>query len=163
MISINELSRVAGTTVVTTDGDKIGSANQVYLDDATGQPQWVTVNTGLFGTSESFIPLSEAHLEEDRLVVPFDKKRVKDAPRLGDSGHLSPGEEDELYRYYGLDGAQQGGTDRDLADDTLPGGESTDRARLRRYETTGQPFEAPATEERIDLDRTDPARSHSER
>lgn len=28
-----------------------------YLDDATGQPTWVTVSTGLFGTRESFAPL----------------------------------------------------------------------------------------------------------
>ncbi|MGJ7442143.1 DUF2382 domain-containing protein [Aquipuribacter sp. MA13-6] len=102
MITTNEIDRVTGTTIYTNDGDKIGSANQVYLDDATGEPQWVTVNTGLFGTSESFVPLSEAVLRDDRLEVPFDKKTVKDAPRLGESGHLSPAEEDELYRHYGL-------------------------------------------------------------
>ena len=46
MISNSDLGRVTGATIYTNDGDKIGSANQVYLDDATGDPQWVTVNTG---------------------------------------------------------------------------------------------------------------------
>jgi len=104
MISTSDLTRVTGSTVVDSDGDKIGTAREVYVDDATGQPEWVTVNTGLFGTSESFIPLSQAQLEADGLRVPYDKKMVKDAPRLGDSGHLTPEEEDELYRYYGISG-----------------------------------------------------------
>ena len=109
MISTSDLTRVTGSTVVDNDGDKIGTAREVYVDDATGQPEWVTVNTGLFGTSESFIPLSSATLADDGLRVPYDKKMVKDAPRLGDSGHLTPEEEDELYRYYGISG--QGRTD----------------------------------------------------
>lgn len=110
MISTDDLTRVTGTTVVDNDGDKIGTAREVYVDDATGRPEWVTVNTGLFGTSESFIPLAQAELHEDGLRVPYDKKMVKDAPRLGESGHLSPQEEDELYRYYGM---SAGGSDRD--------------------------------------------------
>ena len=44
--------------VLSADGDKIGSVGQVYADDADGQPTWVTVKTGLFGTSESFVPLA---------------------------------------------------------------------------------------------------------
>ncbi len=109
MISTNDLTRVTGSTVVDNDGDKIGTAREVYVDDATGQPEWVTVNTGLFGTSESFIPLAQAQLSDSGLRVPYDKKMVKDAPRLGDSGHLTPQEEDELYRYYGISG--EGRTD----------------------------------------------------
>lgn len=48
--------------VLSSDGDKIGSVGQVYADDADGQPAWVTVKTGLFGTSESLIPLQGARL-----------------------------------------------------------------------------------------------------
>ncbi|MCW2675869.1 MAG: uncharacterized protein JWR70_909, partial [Modestobacter sp.] len=34
---------------------------------------------------------------------PYDKSRVKDAPRVDtEQGHLSPDEEAELYRYYGV-------------------------------------------------------------
>ena len=60
MISENQIADLAGATVHDSDGDKIGKAGQVYLDDSTGQPSWLTVNTGLFGTSESFVPLEGA-------------------------------------------------------------------------------------------------------
>lgn len=33
-----------GGNVVTTDGTKIGSIGQVYLDDHTSQPEWVTTS-----------------------------------------------------------------------------------------------------------------------
>lgn len=52
--------------VLTNDGDKIGSIGQVYADDENGQPTWVTAKTGLFGMSESFVPLEGARVEGGR-------------------------------------------------------------------------------------------------
>lgn len=106
MISTDEIQRLSGGggNVVADDGTKIGSIGQVYLDDETSQPEWVTTRTGLFGGAESFVPLAQASLSGDDLVVPFDKDKVKDAPRVSDSdGHLSRDQEAELYRYYGMD------------------------------------------------------------
>lgn len=104
-ISIEDLQR---STVIDQDGDKVGKVGQVYLDDATGQPNWVTVNTGLFGGSETFIPLDEATQDGDDLRVPYTKAFIKDAPNLDADSHVDESQEDEFYRYYGL----QGGGDR---------------------------------------------------
>ncbi len=102
MITENDIQRIIGADVYAFDGDKIGSAGQVYLDDQTGAPEWVSVRTGLFGTKESFVPLHGATLVGDRLEVPFGKDQVKKAPRVDPDGDLSTAEEDELYTYYGL-------------------------------------------------------------
>jgi uncharacterized protein (TIGR02271 family) len=102
MIGTDTISRVIGQDVYDSSGDKIGSASEVYLDDETGQPEWATVRTGLFGTKESFVPLRDADLTNDGLRVSVTKAQVKDAPKIDTDGHLSPQEEQELYRYYGL-------------------------------------------------------------
>src|SRR3712207_898463 len=102
MIGTDTISRVIGQDVYDSDGDKIGSASEVYLDDETGQPEWVTVKTGLFGTKESFVPIRDADLTDNGLRVPVSKEQVKGAPKVDTDGHLSPEEEQELYRYYGL-------------------------------------------------------------
>jgi uncharacterized protein (TIGR02271 family) len=102
MIGTESISRVIGQDVYDESGSKIGSASEVYLDDETGQPEWLTVRTGLFGTKESFVPIRDADLTNDGLRVPVSKDRVKDAPKIDTDGHLSPQEEQELYRYYGL-------------------------------------------------------------
>jgi uncharacterized protein (TIGR02271 family) len=86
--------------VIGSDGEKIGSIGQLYADDDTGEPTWVTVKTGLFGTSQSFVPVEGAHTQGDDLVVPYTKEHVKDAPRVDVDGHLTPEEEDRLYTYY---------------------------------------------------------------
>src|SRR3982751_1685290 len=109
MIGTDTISSVIGKDVYDQSGDKIGSASEVYLDDESGQPEWVTVRTGLFGTKESFVPLRDADLTDDGLRVPVSKSQVKDAPKIDTEGHLSPQEEQELYRYYGL-GFGQGTT-----------------------------------------------------
>ncbi|HEX8345003.1 MAG TPA: PRC and DUF2382 domain-containing protein [Actinoplanes sp.] len=102
MITQNDIQQLFGADVYETDGSKIGSTGQVYLDDQTGNPEWVSVKTGLFGTKESFVPLEGGSLSGDRITVPFTKDQVKNAPRIDPDGDLTPAEEDELYTYYGL-------------------------------------------------------------
>lgn len=105
MLDQNQIQSIAGNDVYGSDGEKIGRAGQVYVEDQTGAPAWVTVNTGFFGTNESFVPLGPAEFYEDRVQVPFTKDLVKDAPNINpDDEHLSPEQEENLYRHYGLTG-----------------------------------------------------------
>lgn len=105
MITREQIPTVLEHPVYDTDGNKIGEARHVFFDDATGEPEWVSVSTGLFGTSESFVPIHDATVVEDHLEVPYDKNRVKDAPNVDvdAGGHLSEQEEHRLYEHYGID------------------------------------------------------------
>jgi uncharacterized protein (TIGR02271 family) len=100
MLDQNDIGGITDRDVYGSDGNKIGTARQVYADDETGKPEWVTVRTGLFGTNESFVPLSDASLTSDGISVPYTKSFVKDAPNMSEDGHLSPDQERELYAYY---------------------------------------------------------------
>jgi uncharacterized protein (TIGR02271 family) len=92
-----------GATMVDPDGDKIGTIDAIYVDDQTGEPEWALVNTGLFGTKSSFVPLAQASSSGDQVQVPYQKQLVKDAPRVDTDQHLSEAEEQQLWRHYGLD------------------------------------------------------------
>lgn len=112
--------------VVAPDGDKIGNVGQVYLDDRTGEPTWVTATTGLFGTSESFVPLEGATLDGRDFRVAYGKDQVKDAPRTADDGSLSPEEESRLYAHYGLaDGGAADLAGTGVADTDVTGTDAT--------------------------------------
>ena len=119
-----------GGNVVSTSGDKIGGIGQIYLDDSTGNPSWVTAKTGLFGTSESFVPLESADVRGNDVVVGFDKAKVKDAPRVDPDGSLSPEEENSLYEYYGLGSGTTGysetGTDANVGAGYVENGADSD-------------------------------------
>ena len=97
------ISKWRGHEVVDRDGDKIGKLEEIYLDEQTGKPEWALVKTGLFGSKSTFVPLAEAAPSGEELKVPYEKARVKDAPKIDAEHDLSQQEEAELYRFYGLD------------------------------------------------------------
>ena len=118
MQDFTSIDRLQDANVYDTNGDKVGSVGQVYLDDATNEPTFVTVKTGLFGMKETFVPLNQASQAQDGLTVPFEKDFIKDAPNVDADGSLTPEEEQRIYEYYSLDyTAGRGNRDRDGLDD----------------------------------------------
>ena len=132
-----------GRTAVDPQGDKIGKIGQVYVDDVTGQPDWVTVNTGLFGTKEHFAPLQGASVTGDDVVLPFDKNVVKDAPDVADASHLDPDEQDALYNNYAqyLGGSTTGTADYSETTGTAGYSETSGTAGYSETAGTGRATE----------------------
>jgi uncharacterized protein (TIGR02271 family) len=95
-----QIDNLIGRDIYGSDGGKIGTAVQVYADDESGKPEWVSVRTGLFGMKQSFVPLADASFSGDQITVPYDKAFVKDAPNVDEDGNLSQDQERELYSYY---------------------------------------------------------------
>lgn len=134
MIDTDQAARLIGSTLIDDGGADVGPIGQLYLDDETGRPEWVTVRTGFFGTNESFVPVSEATDGNNQLRVPFSKDKIKNAPNCNpEAGHLSEQDESRLYSYYGMSygGAgtiPTGTTGRDVS------GPETDDAMTRSEE-----------------------------
>jgi uncharacterized protein (TIGR02271 family) len=100
MTTTEDLQNMEGRTAVDKDGAKLGKIGQVYVDDQSGQPLWVTVSTGMFGTKESFAPLYGSRTDGDNLQLAVTKDMVKDAPGIDPDGHLDGGDNEALYTYY---------------------------------------------------------------
>jgi uncharacterized protein (TIGR02271 family) len=118
-----------GATMVDREGDKVGTIEAIYVDDLTGEPEWALVNTGLFGSRSTFVPIARATGSGDQVQVPFEKQRIKDAPNMDPDGHLSEQEEQELWRHYGLEYGATGEREREAA---TTGGEAEGRDRAGR-------------------------------
>lgn len=82
-------------------GAKVGTVDEVYLDDATGSPEWAAVRTGLF-QRDAFVPLGPSELVDGELRIPFDRELIREAPGFGVGRHLSPEQELQLYHHYAL-------------------------------------------------------------
>jgi uncharacterized protein (TIGR02271 family) len=172
-----------GRTAIDSAGDKLGKIGQVYLDDTTSQPVWVTVSTGLFGMKESFAPVSGSRWDGDNLVLPVTKDVVKGAPSVDADGHLEDSENDALYAYYagtigraqptgrtetqgpGLEAGSQGhDTSGPNTDDAMTRSEErlhvgtekveAGRARLRKYIVTENVTQTvPVSHEEVRIER----------
>ena len=137
-----------GATLVDRDGDRVGTIDAIYVDDQTGEPEWALVNTGLFGTKSTFVPIAQATSSGDQVQVPYEKQLIKDAPRMDPDGHLSEAEEQELWRHYGLDydtayGGQQAGYDTAAG---TAGYAEADRGTYDR-DTVGRDVSGPTTDD----------------
>ena len=112
MLSEREVAAAIGSTAYGDGGDKLGTVEHFFVDDRTGEPTWVAVTTGLFGTRHTVVPAREAVWDDGALRVPVSAAAVKDAPAMH-GNHLDPGEEAELRRHYGIEGGvgTGGGTD----------------------------------------------------
>jgi uncharacterized protein (TIGR02271 family) len=167
-----------GRTLKDRNGDKIGTIDALYLDQQTDKPEWALVNTGLFGTKSSFVPLAGAAPQGEDVVVQVAAQQVKDAPKMAPDEELSEQQEAELFRHYGIDYTSEGSV---TATDNARGavghdtsGPTTDnamtrseeelrvgtaerergRARLRKYVVTEQVEQTvPVRREEVRLER----------
>jgi hypothetical protein len=92
-----------GHDVVDAGGHKIGALEAVYVDTGTDLPSFGTVRVGLPTRHRLvFVPLDHATVGPGYLKVRYDKKLVKDAPAIGTDGELPAGDEEAIFKHYGL-------------------------------------------------------------
>ncbi|SOC52417.1 PRC-barrel domain-containing protein [Ornithinimicrobium cerasi] len=103
MISNEELNTLYDAEILDQDGEKIGTLGEVYLDNRTGDPAWLTVRAGWFAGRKVFVPMSTAEVREGQIQVPYSTDKVKGAPDILADGHLSEDDEQDLYIYYRMD------------------------------------------------------------
>jgi hypothetical protein len=97
------LDRWRALAIVDRDGTTVGTISEFFLDRETGHPTWALVETGLFGATQTFVPLLHATELEDGLQVPYEKRHIKDSPRVDPHDELTPDEEARLFAHYGVD------------------------------------------------------------
>jgi uncharacterized protein (TIGR02271 family) len=140
-MSISDPQNLVGKNVVGSDGEKIGTVEEIYLDSDSQQPEWISVTTGWFGTHRSLVPLTEATEEGADLQVPYARDQVKDAPHYDPGRELSEEDEGDLLRHYGMTDAGRGSmtsepspSDRTGAEGWDVSGPTTDEAMTRSEE-----------------------------
>ncbi|WP_232662993.1 DUF2382 domain-containing protein [Pseudonocardia sp. TRM90224] len=167
MITQDMIPQIVGQQAYDRDGQKIGKVGQIFVDGQDGSPKWASVNTGLFGLTESFVPLERADMHDRDLTLAVSKDEVKDAPKVDDSAdHISVEEERRLTRHYarwlngggrdsGRDMHRDGGMTR--SEERLSVGtesHETGTVRLRKYVVTEQQkVNVPVSHEEVRVER----------
>jgi uncharacterized protein (TIGR02271 family) len=147
---MQDASSVFGYNVVDSAGNNIGSVDNVWVDDATNELEFVGVKTGwLFGKTH-VIPCADAQFSDNTITVPYAQDQIKDAPSFGADDELSPDDEQGIYSYYGLDrstapspsGLPMGGTTDTMGTDTI----GTDTMATDSTDTSGYTSDAATTD-----------------
>ena len=91
-------------TLVASDGSPVGRIESIYVDHATGRPEWalVGIDSGGNGAREAFVPLAGANEQANRVSVPRARALITDAPLVPARPQLLRSEETRLYDHYGI-------------------------------------------------------------
>lgn len=96
-----EPDQISGFDVYDHAGDKLGSVDKVWIDDATNELEFIAVKTGMVFGKTHLIPAANANITDRRVTVPFTQDQFKNAPTFPTDRELTPTEENEIYSYYG--------------------------------------------------------------
>jgi hypothetical protein len=103
MFEAGDIREWRGHDVVDADGHKIGELEAVYVDTTTDLPSFGTVKVGMPTRHRLvFVPLNQAAVGPGYLRVSYDRKQVKGAPSISTDGELPSGDEEAVFRHYGL-------------------------------------------------------------
>jgi hypothetical protein len=84
------------------EGDKIGPIVDVRYGDFTGDLKWLVVESGLLGRRTLLVPVAEVRSSEGRLVAPYPKDFMKNAPGVEYESASWETDERNLCAFYGL-------------------------------------------------------------
>ena len=100
-MTLDDLQSAQGAAVYSSDGEKLGSVEEIFVDEETGQPEWIGLGTGFFGSKRVLVPVAGAERTGEGFTVPYAKDQVKETPDI-DSDEISQETEERLYAHYGL-------------------------------------------------------------
>lgn len=121
--SSEQLTGARGQTVYASDGGKIGSVEEIFVDHETGRPEWIGLGTGMFGTKRVLVPVAGLEPSDDGFRVPYSKDQVTSTPDIDDE-EISQETEARLYSHYGLEYSES------YSDTGLPEGGAASRATV---------------------------------
>jgi sporulation protein YlmC with PRC-barrel domain len=87
--------------VTSSDGQKVGKLEDVYVGKDTGQPEFLLVESGFLGHTLHLVPSEGATLDGEDVRVAFDKATIDAAPAIPADDDISPDEERRLFEHYG--------------------------------------------------------------
>ena len=98
MLSDEEATRIVGATLITADGDELGDVDDVRTHAADNRAAWAAVTVD--GT-QRLVPLDEARIEDERLVVRYERSQIVSAPVSAEES-LDEDAAERLFSHYGI-------------------------------------------------------------
>jgi hypothetical protein len=89
--------------VVSADGRPVGKLIDVYVNNESGEPEFLLIASGFLHNRLHLAPAEGAARSDDEVVtLGVTKEAVDGAPHIAADGELSPDEERRLYEHYDI-------------------------------------------------------------
>lgn len=129
-------------TAYDVNGNKVGTIEEIFYDNASRRPEWVSVATGMFGSKHAIVPIAGSSANTDDngpgLRLAFTKDEIKGAPHVDTDTPLTPDEERTLYSHYGYDYADSTNTNYGFGTNYRKAQRADKDFRYRNYDENRQ-------------------------
>ncbi len=100
MTSVEEADTWIGRTAVDATGEQVGRITQIWVDDASGQPEWASLRGAMLGSRGGFVPLAGSTAIGGGRQFLYTKEQIAKAPRVAQDGHLDVADKERVAAYY---------------------------------------------------------------
>jgi hypothetical protein len=104
MTIFTNAASLLGVHVAAAGGESLGRVDHVYTEELTGEPEWVAVHTGLFGTHICLVPISAFSWTPvgETLTVSLSREAVSRAPHHDPGALVTAADAQALDDFYGI-------------------------------------------------------------
>jgi PRC-barrel domain protein len=88
--------------VISSDGRPVGKLIDVYVNNDSGEPEFLLVASGFLHNRLHLAPAAGATRTDGGVTLAVTKEAVDAAPHIAADGDLTTDEERRLYEHYGL-------------------------------------------------------------
>jgi hypothetical protein len=99
--TLEEINGWQGSRLDEIGGASVGRIEGAYVDEPSGEPVWLIVRVGRFG-SHTLVPAGDAVGGVGRVWVPYARDLIRGAPKLNAGNALVRDEELELCAHFGI-------------------------------------------------------------
>ena len=102
------LDSLQGMEVRDSEGDKIGTVDDVYTDERGGYARYLAVTTGWIKSKRHMVPIDDVRMEGEGgdacLVLPYTRDQLQSGPTFSREDAVTREHERGIYGHYGRTG-----------------------------------------------------------
>jgi sporulation protein YlmC with PRC-barrel domain len=102
MLDLNEVLSWTGFRVDDVYGARVGTVQDVYVDQESDKPCWMLVKMGRFSDAHALLPLNDAVAGAGHVWVPYEKDLIRRAPQVPPGMPVAQQLEAALCAHYGV-------------------------------------------------------------
>ena len=101
-LTLAEAQGWAGFKLDDISGATVGKIEGVYVDEQSGEPEWLLARMGRFG-HHCLVPARDAVGAAGHVWVPYSRDQIRKAPRMDAGEPLERESEEALLQHYGVE------------------------------------------------------------
>ncbi len=101
MLDDLQAAALRGATVLDLNEEEVGTVEEVFPSGSDDRPALASVN---IGDRNAIVPLDEADIEDDHIIVRYDAEQIDEAPDAPEEA-ITPDEAEAAYEHYGISDA----------------------------------------------------------